>query len=393
MGKVAIVGCGAAGAFCAANLSSMRPDLDITVFEAGKKPLAKVALTGGGRCNLTNSFEDIPSIRHVYPRGDRLMKRALKEFGPADTCKWFEDRGVRLVLQEDHRWFPASQDAMEIVVTLLKGLAGCRMHTSSRVRSVLPGLRLVLEDGREELFDNVVITTGGAREFRMLSPLSLEIVPPVPSLFTFETDSPIRALSGTSASVSLAIAGTPFRSSGNLLVTDWGFSGPAVLALSSYAARHLAGSGYRANLIVNWLGSSEEDIRHMLEETVYDNPSKQLASVHPVPSRLWKFLLDKFSVNPETRWGQLAPSTVNRLAARLSADEYRITGKGRFREEFVTCGGVALPEVNPGTMECRKHPGLYFAGEVLDIDAITGGFNLQAAWTTGFLAARAIGVL
>ena len=131
----------------------------------------------------------------------------------------------------------------------------------------------------------------------------------------------------------------------------------------------------------------------MLEETVYDNPSKQRASVHPVPSRLWKFLLDKFSVNPETRWGQLAPSTVNRLAARLSADEYRITGKGRFREEFVTCGGVALPEVNPGTMECRKHPGLYFAGEVLDIDAITGGFNLQAAWTTGFLAARAIGVL
>ena len=390
MGKVAIVGCGAAGAFCAANLRSMRPDLDITVFEAGRKPLAKVALTGGCRCNLSNSFEGVSSVRQAYPRGDRLMKRALMEFGPADTCRWFEDRGVRLVLQEDHRWFPASQDAMEIVRTLLDGIRGARLKTSSKVEKVLPGLRTVTSDGREESFDSIVVTTGGAREFQMLSPLSIEIVPPVPSLFTFETDSPVRELSGTTADVSLALAGTSFRSSGNLLITDWGFSGPAVLALSSYAARHLAGSGYRAALIVNWLGSSEEEVRRMLEETASANPSKQLSSVHPVPSRLWKFLLDKFSVNPETRWGQLAPSAVNRLAARLSADEYKITGKGRYKEEFVTCGGVALPEINPATMECRKHPGLYFAGEVLDIDAVTGGFNLQAAWTTGYAAAHSI---
>ena len=390
MGKVAIIGCGAAGAFCGANLRSSRPDLGITVFEAGKKPLAKVALTGGGRCNLTNSFEGMTSVRQAYPRGDRLMKRALKEFGPEDTCRWFRERGVGLVLQDDHRWFPASQDAMEIVHTLLEGLRGTSIRTSSKVMSVLPERRILLEDGSVESFDRIVVTAGGGRDFSFLAPLDLEIVPPVPSLFTLGTDSPVRTLAGTSAKGAVSLAGTPFKASGDILITDWGFSGPAVLALSSYAARHLASTGYRSTLLVNWLGCTEEDVREKILEIKESNPSKKLSSVHPLPSRLWEFLLEKCRLNPDMRWGQIGQVTVNRLVSRLVSDDYPVTGKGRFKEEFVTCGGVDLGEINPGTMESKKHPGIYLAGEVLDIDAITGGFNLQAAWTTGWLVARAV---
>mgnify|MGYP002625200938 FL=1 len=381
MGKIAIVGCGAAGAFCGANLREMRPDLGITVFEAGRKPLAKVALTGGGRCNLTNDFSAIGSLAEAYPRGWRLMKRALKEFGPEDTCRWFRERGVRLVLQEDHRWFPASQDAAEIVRTLLRGLQGAEIRTGARIEDV----SALLPE-----FDAVVVTTGGGRDFSLLAPLGLEIVPAVPSLFTLSTDSPIRGLSGTAVTAIVGIAGTRFRAAGSVLITDWGFSGPAVLALSSYSARHLAETGYRGTLLVNWLSLSEEEARERLAGMAVQNSHRQLSTVYPLPSRLWEFILGRCRLDASTRWGQMSPAALNRLASRLVADDYPIAGKSRFREEFVTCGGVALGEIDPATMECRRHPGLYFAGEVLDIDAITGGFNLQAAWTTGYLAARAI---
>lgn len=392
--RLAIIGCGAAGAFCGALLREKAPDWDISFFEAGKRPLAKLALTGGGRCNLTNSFEGVsPSLREVYPRGYRLMKRALRSFGPEDTCRWFESHGVALTLQDDHRWFPASQDAMQIVHTLLDCLRGARIRTSCPVKAVLPGKRVVLADGSEELFDAILVTTGGVRDLSLLSALDLHTLPPVPSLFTFETDSPLRSLSGTSVPVSLALAGTSFKSSGSLLITDWGFSGPATLKLSSYAARHLAERSYRATLLVDWLGIGVNETRTFLEDCAKGQGAKLLASVHPVPSRLWQFLLDKAGFSRETRWKDLSDSALNRLTACLANDTYPITGKGRFKEEFVTCGGVALEEIDPATMESRKHPGLYFAGEVLDVDAVTGGFNLQAAWSTAFLCAEALGNL
>ena len=389
--RIAIIGCGAAGAFCASLLREAFPFWRITLFEAGRKPLAKVAITGGGRCNLTNSFEGISSLAQAYPRGERLMKRGLAAFGPEDTCRWFRDHGVKLVLQEDHCWFPASQDALEIVHTLLRTLSGAELRCNCRVKAVLPGNCVEQADGSRETFDAVVVTTGGAKEFPMLEPLGLEMVPPVPSLFTLETSSEVRQFAGTVLpEAGVALAGTSFRADGPLLITDWGFSGPATLRLSSYAARYLADHAYHVTLLVNWTGQDQAGIRASLSRLAAENGPKLLSSVHPVPARLWQFLLESAGFSPAARWRDIGPSALNRLTDKLANDAYPITRKGRFKEEFVTCGGVSLREINPSTMECRRHSGLYFAGEVLDIDGITGGFNLQAAWTTAWLAAQAL---
>ena len=391
--RIAIIGCGAAGAFCGAVLREMLPSADITLFEAHTKPLAKVAVTGGGRCNLTNSFAGIRSLAEAYPRGEKLMKRALKVFSQEDTCRWFERHGVQLVLQEDHCWFPASQDAMEIVRTLLRALDGAVIRTGCRVRKILPPGDVVLENGARESFDAVVVTTGGAPLHpTLLEGLDLPWEAPVPSLFTFLIEGPLRSLAGTVAQASVSLQGTPYRAEGPLLVTDWGVSGPAVLKLSSYAARFLAESGYRADLVVNWLQANEQQVRALLAERIAAQPRKLLSSVHPdgLTARLWTFLRERSGVPAQLRCESVGKNVLNRLTDRLIHDVYPIAGKSPFKEEFVTCGGVSLSAVHPATLACKKYPGLYFAGEILDIDAITGGFNLQAAWTTAYLVASAI---
>lgn len=391
--RIAVIGCGAAGAFCGALLRQALPGACITLFEASSRPMAKLSVTGGGRCNFTNSFEGISSLQQAYPRGANLLRRGLKEFGWKDACRWFEDRGVRFVIQEDHCVFPASQDAMQIVGTLLDSLDGTYVRTSCRVGKVLKEKTIVLEDGSRESFDRVVITTGGSpRHNTLLEDLGIDFIEPVPSLFTFTIDSPVTELAGIVANVSVRLTGTSFRASGPLLITDWGMSGPAVLKLSSYASRHLAEKGYKASLGVNWLDTDSESARSSILQSIEANPRKQLSSVHPaaIPSRLWEFLLDKCGLRADIRCAELGRTGLNRLAETLVNDEYMISGKSPFKEEFVTCGGVSLKSVNPATLECRDHPGIHFAGEILDIDAITGGFNLQAAWTTAWLAARAI---
>ena len=391
MKKVAVIGAGAAGCFCAIELGRRLPSAQIDVYESGRKPLAKVAITGGGRCNLTNSFEGIASLSAAYPRGDKLMRRVFSVFDHKDTWNWFETEGVKLTLQDDHCVFPASQDAMQIVnlLTLRMKQLGIRVLTDTMVGSVL---KLMNE------YDAVVVTTGGIPKpegYSILEGLDLEIVPPVPSLFTFNIPSdPVRELMGTVVEdASTALAGTNYKASGPLLITHWGMSGPAILKLSSYAARHLAEKGYKATLLVNWLGDAkEEDIRNKLIAIATANPQKMVVNTHPdeIPSRLWTYLSDKSGVRGDARWAELGSKGMNRLANTLSADEYSVQGKSRFRDEFVTCGGVSLSEINNKTLECKKHPGLYFAGEILDIDAVTGGFNLQAAWSTGYLAAVSI---
>ena len=391
MKKVAVIGAGAAGCFCAIELGRRLPSAQIDVYESGRKPLAKVAITGGGRCNLTNSFEGIASLSAAYPRGDKLMRRVFSVFDHKDTWNWFETEGVKLTLQDDHCVFPASQDAMQIVnlLTLRMKQLGIRVLTDTMVGSVL---KLMNE------YDAVVVTTGGIPKpegYSILEGLDLEIVPPVPSLFTFNIPSdPVRELMGTVVEdASTALAGTNYKASGPLLITHWGMSGPAILKLSSYAARHLAEKGYKATLLVNWLGDAkEEDIRNKLIAIATANPQKMVVNTHPdeIPSRLWTYLSDKSGVRGDARWAELGSKGMNRLANTLSADEYSVQGKSRFRDEFVTCGGVSLSEINNKTLECKKHPGLYFAGEVLDVDAVTGGFNLQAAWSTGYLAAVSI---
>ena len=384
--KVAIIGAGAAGCFCAATLRELAPELPVTLFEAASKPLAKVAITGGGRCNLTNSFEGIRSLSEAYPRGERIMKRALQAFSQEDTLRWFEGRGVPCVLQPDHCWFPQSQDAMDIVRCLLNAAKGANIRLDTKVTSIQCG------GVNGEAFDFIVVTTGGApKGLPFLEGLGLELVPPVPSLFTFTVPDPaLRSLMGLVVEASIGLAGTSFKAEGALLITDWGLSGPATLKLSSYAARHLAEKGYKGNIWVNWLNANENAVREQLQETASKNPQKQVSTTHLLQARLWNHLLAKAGLRPDIRWAELGSKGLNRLVAILTADSYPLSGKSKFREEFVTAGGVALSNINPNTLECKKHSGLFFAGEVLDIDAITGGFNLQAAWSTGYVCAQSI---
>ncbi len=412
MKRVAIIGAGAAGCFCAALLREHAPELAVTVFEAGNRPMAKLAITGGGRCNLTNDFQGIRSLAQAYPRGERVMKRALKAFSQEDTIAWFTAHGVPCVLQEDHCWFPQSQDAMDVVRTLQRTMKGADVRLKTPVVSIRPAAEENYFSQRfatnhfssaiampthvfnvnGEAFDYVVVTTGGApKGLPFLEGLGLELVPPVPSLFTFNiNDAGLKALMGLVVEASVSLAGTSFKAQGPLLITDWGLSGPGTLKLSSYAARHLAEMGYTGTVLVNWMDNSEENTRVTLQETAAKNPQKLVSSTHLLPSRLWDHLLAKAGLREDLRWAELGSKGLNRLTAVLTGDSYPLTGKSRFREEFVTAGGVGLSNIQLNTLEARQYPGLYFAGEVLDIDAITGGFNLQAAWSTGYVCATSI---
>ena len=399
MKRVAIIGAGAAGCFCAVQLRRMAPEVAITLFEAGPKPMAKLSITGGGRCNLTNSFQGIRSLGEAYPRGERVLQRALKAFSEEDTVRWFEAEGIPLVLQPDHCWFPRSQNALDIVRCLDRGMRGAELRLRTPVRRIemadqvghdeasYPAPTGYLVNG--EPFDYVVVTTGGAgKGLPFLEGLGLEMIPPVPSLFTFTVPDPsLRSLMGLVTEASVGLAGTSFKADGPLLITDWGLSGPATLKLSAHAARYLAECQYKGTVVINWLNANENAVREQLREMAAENPQKLLSSVHPVQQRLWEHLLERAGLRKDMRWAELGSKGLNRLTATLTADSYPLSGKSKFREEFVTAGGVALSNVNLSTLESKRHPGLYFAGEVLDIDAITGGFNLQAAWSTGYVCA------
>ena len=311
------------------------------------------------------------------------MKRALQAFSQEDTVAWFQSRGVPLVLQPDHCWFPRSQDAMDIVRGLLSAIKGADLRLNSRVEDV----RTLMDS-----YDAIVVTTGGApKGLPFLEGLGLELVPPVPSLFTFTVPDPaLRSLMGLVVEASIGLTGTSFKAEGPLLITDWGFSGPATLKLSSYAARYLADCGYKGSVTVNWLRANEAQTRDILLETASRNPQKQVSTTHLLQSRLWNHLLSQSGLRPDIRWAEVGSKGLNRLVSVLTADTYPLAGKSKFREEFVTAGGVALSNIKLNTLESKQHPGLYFAGEVLDIDAITGGFNLQAAWSTGYVCAQSI---
>lgn len=400
MKRVAIIGAGAAGCFCAALLREWAPNVAVTVFEAGSKPMAKLAITGGGRCNLTNDFQGIRSLAEAYPRGERVMKRALKVFSQDDTVTWFTAHGVPCVLQEDHCWFPQSQEAMDVVRCLQRGMRGAELRLNTPVQSVSKergsfelAEKMADAPSNEPLsFDAVVVTTGGATKgLPFLEGLGLEMVPPVPSLFTFNIpDKSLTGLMGLVVEAQIGLQGTSFRADGPLLITDWGLSGPATLKLSSHAARHLAENGYKGTVAINWLSWNENEVRDWLQKTASDNPQKLLSSVHPVQQRLWEHLLERAGLRKDLRWAELGSKGLNRLTAVLTNDCYPLSGKSKFREEFVTAGGVSLSNIDLNTLECKQYPGLFFAGEVLDIDAITGGFNLQAAWSTGYVCAASI---
>lgn len=404
-----IIGAGAAGCFAAIELKRRQPSARVILLEAASRPLAKVAITGGGRCNLTNTFACVPQqasgLKEVYPRGAQLMRRALGAFSHEDCWEWFEREGVRLVAQDDECVFPRSQNAMQIVGTLLRLIdqLGVELRLRHRVAEVRPaesGYTVAFTDPAIPAIqaDAVLVTAGGKpteRGFNFLSPFGLKIEPPVPSLFTFniEGDWTQRLMGAVVEHAAVTLAGTKFKAAGPLLLTHWGMSGPAILRLSSYAARHLAAEDYRGRLVVNWQdGANDEEVCQLLRTIADSNPRKLVTSTPPpgLTARFWASLLERYGLAPTLRWLDLGKKQFSRIATALTADEHTITGRCAFKEEFVTCGGVSLSEVNPSTMESRRYPGLFFAGEVLDIDALTGGFNLQAAWSTGYVAAQNI---
>lgn len=403
--KIAIIGAGAAGFFTAINLKKLKPDADITIYESAPKVLSKVAVSGGGRCNLTNSFEDIKNLSSAYPRGNKLLKRAFKIFDYTDTYNWFESNGVQLVTQNDGCVFPRSQNSQEIIDTFLRlsqelGITIKLLHGVSSIERHLEGFELSFRNTGLPCayYNTVVVTTGGSpkREgFALLDSLLLSVVEPVPSLFSFNIpNDSITELMGTVVeNVTVGFQGGKLKASGALLITHWGVSGPAILKLSSYAARLLNQCDYRAKLSVNWIGESiQERIHSYLGVIIELNSQKLLSSVRPynLPSRLWVRLLRRANVPEERRWAELGSKGINRIINILTNDEYDVHGQSHFKDEFVTCGGVSLDSINPVTLESRECPNLYLAGEVLDVDAITGGFNLQAAWSTGYVVAHSL---
>lgn len=326
------------------------------------------------------------------------MKRALAAFSHTDTMEWFESEGIPYVVQDDFCVFPESQDAMQIVRTLLSLMKrfGVSLITRCRITGISPcgnGFALRSEGRPDEICDRVVVTTGGGA-LGLLEGLGLEIEKPAPSLYTLRIQNPsLNSLMGAVVEDAvLGLAGTRFRASGPLLLTDWGVSGPATLKLSSYAARYLADNSFKGTLIISWTGSAtEQDVRSWISSSAASNPRRLISSVHPesLSGRVWKHILDRCGLREDIRWSELGTKGAARLASTLTADSYPISGRCRFKEEFVTAGGVSLSEIDLSTCGSRKYPGLYFAGEVLDVDAITGGFNLQAAWSTAMSVARA----
>ena len=388
--KTAVIGGGAAGFFLAVNLKEMMPEMDVTIFERSSRVLAKVEVSGGGRCNCTNSFAEVSDLSQVYPRGHRLMKRLFNVFNHEDAYRWFERHGVPLVTQADECVFPQAQDSHAVI--------NCFLPLARRYHVDICTGRKIQSLDQLKGYDFVAVTTGGSPKgegLRWLADLGHEIETPVPSLFTFSiADEKLHALPGLVVEDAAAyIPGTKYRAEGPLLITHWGMSGPAILKLSSYAARHLADRQYQSPLAVSWVQQPEADIQSMLHTMSAREGQKLLTTCNPfgLQQRLWTYLLEKaLGQRAAIRWSELSRKDTNRLANTLTNDTCQITGRAAFKDEFVTCGGVSLKAVNPATLESRHVPHLYFAGEVLDIDGITGGFNFQAAWTTAYTVAQSI---
>ena len=388
--KTAVIGGGAAGFFLAVNLKEAMPEMAVTIFERSNHVLSKVAASGGGRCNCTNTFAEVRDLSTVYPRGHRLMKRLFKTFDYQDAYQWFERHGVPLVVQEDQCVFPAAQDSKAIIDCFLS--LARRYQIEIRLGEKISSLEDLAD------YDFVAVTTGGSPSgegVKWLAALGHELEPPVPSLFSLRVDNEsLCELMGTVVSdVTAHLSGTKFRADGPLLITHWGVSGPAILKLSSYAARHLSEQAYTVLLSVNWLRSDEASVQSALTEAANRQPQKQLTTFNPfgLSQRLWNHLLSEaLGIRSQIRWSEMSRKDINRLTNTLVNATYPVVGRAPFKDEFVTCGGISLKSINPSTLESRHVPRLYFAGEVLDIDGITGGFNFQAAWTTAYIVSNAI---
>lgn len=400
--RVAIVGGGAAGFFAAIHAKENYPDAVVTIFEKSKNTLAKVKISGGGRCNVTNGCRDIKTLSEAYPRGGRQLRKAFGKFSTLETMQWFEARGVPLVIQEDNCVFPVSQNSQSIIDCFFNEARrlGVSIRTESPVVSLNPldngEIELVFRGGNQSVFDKVIVATGGSPKragLTWLEDLGHVIENPVPSLFTFNMPQEnVTELMGIVVEETITkIQGTKLRSDGPLLITHWGMSGPSILKLSAFGARILSEFGYKFKVQVNWVNVQNINIvENEISSIIVEHGQKNLGSIRPyyIPDRLWRFLLGKVQLYETKKWNELGKKGMNKIVHILTNDVYAVTGKTTFKEEFVTCGGISLESINFKTMESKVCKNLYFAGELLDIDGITGGYNFQAAWTTAFMAAK-----
>ncbi|QHT65643.1 NAD(P)/FAD-dependent oxidoreductase [Rhodocytophaga rosea] len=410
--RIVVIGGGAAGFFGAITCAQTFPETEVVLLEKSNKVLAKVRISGGGRCNVTHAcYENSRLVKH-YPRGSKALLSPFAQFSTSDTIRWFEDRGVKLKTEADGRIFPVT-DSSETIVDCLYGEArrhGVHIQTSCGVREIIPlhqaeaeetGFELHLLNGSVLTCNKVLIATGGnpnADSYEWLRiGEKLTLLSPVPSLFTFNTpDSAFLELSGVSVQHCLVkIAGIKLQQTGPVLFTHWGFSGPAILKLSAWGARELHALNYQFQVFINWLPDyNEETLRTYLLDYREKNLKKQVAAnpVEGLPQRLWKKLTEQAGIPEDGRWADLPKKNLNRLIDLLTRSSFKVNGKSTFKEEFVTCGGIGLENINLQTMESKFVKGIYYAGEVLDIDGITGGFNFQSAWTTGYIAGKHMGL-
>lgn len=396
--KIAIIGGGAAGFFAALSAKENNPKSEVTIFEKSDSILRKVKISGGGRCNVTHSCFKVGDLVKFYPRGGKQLKKSFNIFNTNHTVAWFKDRGVNLITEADNRMFPETNKSITIINCLLDEAhrLGVVIKRKTAVNELKPdGDKIKLKiDEFDYAFDKVIVATGGspkASGLNWLKALGHEIIPPIPSLFTFNMpDEKIIGLQGVvSKNAIVRVQGAKSTQNGPLLVTHWGMSGPAILKTSAWEARSLSEKNYSYSIQVNWIGNSNEDeVRILLNRSFYNYGKKKVINVIPfeLPNSLWKHLLETSEIDESTVAGEVSKKEKNILINNIVNAIYKVNGKTTFKEEFVTCGGVSLKDINMKTMESKVVPNLYFAGEVLNIDGITGGFNFQAAWTTGYIA-------
>jgi len=404
--RIVVIGGGAAGFFGAITAAEAFPTAQVTILEKNNTVLNKVRISGGGRCNVTHACFDNRKLAKNYPRGEAFLRPLLKHFDAGATVRWFESRGVPLKTEADGRMFPVT-DSSETIIDCLQREAwrlGVQIRTSCGVKTLTAGSggwAINLANGETMQADRVLLAVGGypqAPSYGWMPGLTANaLVSPVPSLFTFNTpENPLLTLAGVAVPDALVkIAGTRHEQRGPVLITHWGFSGPAVLRLSAWGARELAECNYCHELRINWLPAfNENTIREQMQAFRQAHPKKQVTSqaLFNLPGRLWAALALEAEIAEATRWGDLPAKQQNRFINLLTNSSFSVSGKSTFKDEFVTCGGVSMEAINPETLESRAQKGLFFAGELLNVDGITGGFNFQNAWTTGYVAGKTIGV-
>lgn len=396
---IIIVGGGAAGFFTAINIVEKNPKLRVAILERGKEVLSKVRISGGGRCNVTHACFEPNELVKFYPRGEKELRGPFHQFCSGDTIEWFEKHGVELKIEDDGRMFPVSNSSQTIIDCFLKATQklGISVLTGQSVQSIFRknGFWKVETQSENYLAEKVILATGSnPKIWEMLQTFGHAIVSPVPSLFTFNIkDSRIKDLPGVSSVVSVKVKDTKLSATGPLLITHWGMSGPAILKLSAWGARILHDKNYQFTIYVNWLNDVDtEDAEKILKDLKQEHAKKAVSKKSPFkfPNRLWESLVLASGIEVETKWADLSKNQLQNLTQQLTNATFQVHGKSTFKEEFVTAGGIDLKEINFKTMESKLHKNLYFAGEIVNIDAITGGFNFQNAWTSGFIVASAI---